>query len=232
MKRGTVREDGMIYFRLKKGKEEWLTKERYKEEIAKEKKYRLKCRQMYYAMRKEVFSFGQYDEKRNLYYIGISSSGKPIWRNKKFLERRIARNVISKKRYYQKCCMMPATDFKLGDPHPENPNLFVILKLGNRITWGDAKRLAEYKEKRRIWELKRDFRNKRKKAKRLEGVEKIIKGTKRPDKNLIFWKYTDTGNEVWLEPETFAVKREHRNLKRRLARKRKKDANSTQKIDS
>jgi len=87
MKRGTVREDGKIFARMAKGKELWITKEQYEKRENSRKEYTKKCLELYKKYRKEKKSIGQYDHKKNLYFIGISTSGKEVWKSKAFLEK-------------------------------------------------------------------------------------------------------------------------------------------------
>ena len=50
------------------------------------------------------------------------------------------------------------------------------------------------------------------------------KGDSRQEDNKLFWEYNRTGKEIWLDPEIFHIKRNKDNNRRKLYRKKKKDA--------
>ncbi len=223
MKRGYVREDGKVFARKARGKELWLTKEQYEKRELKRKAYVKKCQELYKKHRKEQRSFGDYDHKKNLYFIGISTSGKEIWRSKYFLEKRKIINNKNKKKYVNKCHELPKTSLKLFDQHPENPNLYVIHKLGNKIFFGNKKRMEEKKEKLRIIYIKRYLKAKKIRQFKLDNIANRIKrGTKHPTENLIFFEYNRVGKEIWLDPNKFKEKRDKECQKRRQIRLNKK----------
>jgi len=221
-KRGTVREDGLVYHRKKKGKEVWLTPEAYQVALDKENKYRSHCRKVYESLNKPKPAFGEYCPRRNLYFICISSSGKEVWRNRNWFEKFRSKQRINKRKYYDKCKQLPKNGLKIGDPHPNDPNLFVIYKLGNKAVYGDSKKLKDRKECQRRYYLKRDFKYKKMREKSLEGRERIRRGTVNSENNLIFWHYDDVGKEKWITKENFEIKMNKERIKRKNYRERKK----------
>ena len=224
MKRGTVREDGKIFARTLYGKEIWLTKEQYEQREKTRKEYTKKCTIAYRKMRKEVRSFGDYDHVKNLYFIGISTSGKEVWKNKAFLEKFRQKQNNNKKKYNERCKLLPETNLKFGDPHPENPNLFVTLKIGNKCFFGDKKALEEKKERLRMISLKRHYKAKKVKQMAMRDIEvKKRRGDTREEDNFIFFGYSRVGKEIWYPPTVFQEKRNKENLKRREKRKRVKE---------
>ena len=220
IKRGTVREDGKIFARYRKGKELWISKEQYERREKSRKEYVKNCIESYKKRRKEIRSFGEYDEKINLYFIGISSSGKEVWRNKVFLEKRKKMQAKNKNRYIEKCFLLPQSNLKFGDQHPDNSNLFVINKVGNKCFFGDESKLKEKKESLRITCTKRYYKSKKIRHIVLKNLEtKLKRGATREQDNFIFFQYDRVGKEIWLSPEIYHQKREKEILKRKEKRK-------------
>lgn len=224
MKRGTVREDGKVYCRKIKNKEIWLTKEQYEKREESRKKYVSRCQELYKKYRKQVRKFGEYDHQKNLYFIGVSSSGKEVWRSKKFLEKRKKAQTERKKEYNERCKNLEKNNLKLFDTHPENPNLFVINKVGNKCFFGNFKKMQEKKEKLKITYLKRYFKCKKRRQEILNGTDRIKRGTKNQETGLIFFQYDRIGKEIWLKPEVYEMKRNKELEKRRRNRLLKKMA--------
>ena len=233
MKRGTVREDGKIFARMAKGKELWITKEQYEKRENSRKEYTKKCLELYKKYRKEKKSIGQYDHKKNLYFIGISTSGKEVWKNKAYLEKFRKKQNKNKKKYNQKCSLLPKTNLKFGDQHPDNPELFVIHKIGNKCFFGNKERLEEKKESLRIVRVKRYYKSKKVRQLALQGLEaRLVRGTTRTEDNFIFFGYDRIGKEIWYPPEVYHQKRNKELLKRKEKRLRKKLANKSQEQNS
>jgi hypothetical protein len=226
MKRGTTREDGKVFARILNGKELWLTKEQYEKREKSRKEYVKRCMKMYYSRRKSVRKIGEYDYNKNLYFCGISSSGKEVWKKKYYYEKVL--NVISqsKKKYLDRCKQKyPPTNLKIGDVNPNNPNQFVVLKIGNKLFFGSKAKLEEKKEKLRMIYLKRSIKAKKIREIVLSGkIDRLKKGTTRVEDNKIFWEYNRVGKEVWLDPEIFHFKRNKCLEKRKNYRKKKKEA--------
>jgi hypothetical protein len=223
MKRGTVREDGKVFCRISKGKEIWLTKEKYEERENKRKEYVRQCQELYKKYRKEKRKFGECDYKRNLYFIGISSSGKEIWRNKAFLEKRKRQHNLRKKEYNKRCLELPQTNLKFGDPHPENSNLFVVHKIGNKCFFGTKSKLKKVKESKRMTYAKRYFKSKKKRNEILKNkIERKKRGEIRIEDNKVFWEYNRVGKEIWLDHEIFHLKRNKEIERRKSYRNKRK----------
>ena len=224
MKRGTIREDGKVFARMLEGKEIWITKEQYDKREATRKNYVKRCQEMYKKYRKEIRSFGDYDHKRNLYFIGISSSGKEVWRSKAFLEKRKKQHDLRKKEYNQRCHQIPNTNLKFGDQHPENPNLFVINKVGNKCFFASKKKLEEKKERLKMIYTKRHFKSKKIKQIAMKNITiKLKRGTTRSEDNYIFFEYNRVGKEVWLPPDVYTIRREKDLERRRNNRKKSRE---------
>lgn len=212
---GQVREDGLVYYCKQLNKEVWLTKEKFDERKNKRREYRRKCVKIYHSICKVKHKFGDYDAKRDLYFLGISSSGKPMWKSKERLEKRIALNRKSQRKLYNESKNLPKNNLTFGDPNPEDPNLFVIYKYGNKIYWGDKSKLEARKEKMKLWAAKSYIKNKKKREAKLQSIEKRFrKGTKHPESNLVFWRYSDCGNETWLSPEEYKIRFEREKINR------------------
>ena len=83
LKRGFVREDGMVYLRSKKGVQIWGIKEDW-ERIEKNRiEYMNKRRTMYRAMPSELkYKIGYYNPETKLYFIRKSVNLSPLWGTK------------------------------------------------------------------------------------------------------------------------------------------------------
>jgi hypothetical protein len=208
---GYVREDGMVFYRYLRGREHWVSAEQLQEIRAKRRAYRAQCQREYYAQqaKKDPMDrnyMGKYDFARNRYFAGVSSSGKERWLTKeqfdKYQEKRKANYTNYRKRLQQ----LPPTSFGIGDPHPENPELFVVRKTGQRCYWGDKKELQRHIEMRRRITRKK---NQGLRYKRLAAFKNGRR--KRGDVNeqgLIFWVYHPNMKEIWMTPEEFQASKE------------------------
>lgn len=226
MKIGTIREDGKVFARMQRGVQLWLTKEQYENREIKRKIYVKKCLELYKKLKKEPRSIGDYDHRKNLYFIGISSSGKEVWRSKVFLDKFRKRQDLRRKEYVKRCYDLPVKKLKFGDQNPDNPNLFVIHKVGNKCFFGNKKKLKEKKESLRITYAKRYLKSKKKKQTIMGNIiVKLKRGTTREQDNYIFFQYNRIGKELWLAPEIYKLKRDKELLKRRENRRRKKETN-------
>lgn len=219
---GYVREDGKVFIRYFKGKEIWGTMESLLKRQETKRTYGRKSRQLAKKLIKEPHSFGDYDHKKNLFYIGISCSGKEIWRDKKFFERYKEKVKINKRRYIEKCKSLESKNLKVGMPNPDNPNEYLIYRVGNKCFFGNKEQLEERKEVCRMAKLKLYFRNKKIRREKLEKLETRRKrGDTRIEDNKIFFYYSDNGNEIWLEPEEF-YRRRNRELEKKKTRRQNK----------
>ena len=210
---GTKREDGMIFWGLRSGKEIWLLPDKFAARIAKRRDYQKKCRQAYKERqsRKNEMDrnyLGKYDFARNLYFIGVNSAGKEVWGTKAELEssREQHRELGS---VYRKRCIenYEKTDLVFGSPHPTQTGLFVVRKIGNKLFWGDKKELERRRESVLISRNKRKIilQKRRKLFRETIGDKKLTRGTVRED-GKIFWKYNPNCYEEWLTPERFEEK--------------------------
>jgi len=222
MKIGTIREDGKVFARMQRGVQLWLTKEQYENREIKRKIYVKKCLELYKKLKKEPRSIGDYDHRKNLYFIGISSSGKEVWRSKVFLDKFRKRQDLRRKEYVKRCYDLPVKKLKFGDQNPDNPNLFVIHKVGNKCFFGNKKKLKEKKELLRITYAKRYLKSKKKKQTIMGNITvKLKRGATREQDNYIFFQYNRIGKELWLAPEIYKLKRDKEILKRRENRRNK-----------
>lgn len=119
--------------------------------------YQRKCYQAYKRRTKNPPKLWQYEEKTGLYFCGISSSGKEIWRPKKFMLCKKERLRISKLQYQLKIKQLPNLGLKLGDPCPHDPNLVVVHKAYNKVYFGTLDKLIA---KRKRWMDLHKMRNK------------------------------------------------------------------------
>lgn len=223
MKRGTVREDGKVFAKYINGKEIWLAKEQYERREKKRKEYVRMCLKAYYSRRKSIRRLGEYDHNKNLYFCGISSSGKEVWKQKKYYERIANAAKKSKRKYVEKCKEYPPTSLKFGDVNPLNPKEYVVLKVGNRLFFGSKQKLDEKKERIRIIYLKRNIKAKKRREEILrDKVDRKRRGDSRPEDNKLFWEYNKVGKEVWLEPEIYHVRRKKDCERRNFYRKKRK----------
>lgn len=229
-KEGDQREDGKYFWRFSKtkNKEIWITKEQLDKWRATRKAYRKMCAEEY--RRREAQKapedqnyLGKYDFAKNRYFAGVSASGKELWWSKdKYLRLRELRNR-SKKAFVEKMKKLPNTGVKIGDVHPDNPELFCVFKIGNKPFYGDAAKLQEGRESRARTYRKRTIKNKKRKAQAMLYVtNKYKRGDKHPENGTLFWGYNSVGKEQWLPKDVFVVKRAKESARRQGLRKRKK----------
>jgi len=80
MKRGTVREDGMIYIRKNRDKEIWGTKQEFERTQKWRKEYMEKRRNMDRSLpENKKYKIGQYNPENGLYFIRKSGNLTAIW---------------------------------------------------------------------------------------------------------------------------------------------------------
>jgi hypothetical protein len=88
MKRGTVREDGMVYLRKRRGKEIWGTQEEWNHIEKWRKDYMEKRRSQYRSLpENKKYKIGQYNPENGLYFIRKSGNLSPIWGTKEQLDK-------------------------------------------------------------------------------------------------------------------------------------------------
>lgn len=87
LKRGFVREDGMVYLRTKKGVQIWGTKADWERMEKTRIEYMEKRRIMYRALPSELkYKIGQYNPETKLYFIRKSGNLSPMWGTKHELD--------------------------------------------------------------------------------------------------------------------------------------------------
>lgn len=223
IRRGHIREDGKVFIRYLKGKEVWGTMESFQKRQQTIRNYTKKSRKLAKSLLKKQHSFGDYDFQRNLYFIGLSTSGKEVWKNKQFFEKYVARSKASKKKYIEKCKQIESTNLKIGMQNPSNPKEYLVYKTGNKCFFGTIGDLEKRKEICKMAQLKLYFKNKKIRKEKLENLEiKRKRGDTRSQDNKIFFYYSDNGNEIWLEPEEFNRRRNRELERKKIRRKNKK----------
>lgn len=224
-KRRTVRSDGKIYDRIDgDGKEIWLTPEQFEKREKTRKEYVNKCilsykRRQQRKPAEERNFLGKYDPSRNLYFRGITSSGKEIWVTKQRLEEYRQKCNERRKNYNERCKQLPKIEGKIGDPHPSIPGLFIIFRAGNKLFYGDEVRLAAVRTSRARSYVKRNIKYRKKRKELLAGLQnKLSRGHQHPYDDLLFYEYNSHGREVWLPPDEFNKRREYDLARRRAKR--------------
>lgn len=224
--RGFVREDGKVFIRYLKGKEVWGTMESFQKRQQTARNYSNNSRRLAKKLIKDPHKFGDYDFVRKLYYIGLSSSGKEVWRNKQYFETYKSRVKINKRKYVERCKQLNATNLKPGMINPDNPKEYLLYKTGNKCFFGTKEEWNKRQEICRMAQIKLYFRNKKRRRERLEKLEvKRKRGDTRLEDNKIFFYYSDNGNEIWLDPEEFHRRRNRELEKKKMRRKNRKILN-------
>lgn len=230
MKEGFVREDGKVFWKnCKKKGEIWLTQEQYKKWCETRSKYRQRCAEEYYKRREKQNPmdrafFGKYDFSRNLYFVGISSAGKEMWVNKERFENILQRRKKNKSNYIKRLQKAPETNFKFGDQHPNDNNLYVYLIVGNKPFFGTKDKLEKRRKSLRKTGILRDIKYKHKRKDILErlGEKRIHRGAYDLETGLVFWEYSQNGKERWLPVDHFHKLRTAGCQKRKKNRQHKK----------
>jgi len=243
IRRGTVREDGRIFwcYKVRKNKKRyecWLTPEQFKEWDAKRIQYAKRKRAEYNAQQKalppeERNYIGKYDPATGLYFLQIMTNGKPQYGTFEKLQEFKEKALKRSKNYSKKCkAQLPLPNVCVGDDHPTDKNLVVVKIWNRRIYYGTRESLQAKREKQR--ERERIYRQKesiseRRRIMRNEVFEHLKKnphlrmkrGYQNPITKELFWCYNSFGKEMWLRPDEFVRRRnrsiEVRNLKRKKA---------------
>ncbi len=227
IKRGTVREDGKVFWTYKDDKECWITKEQFEKRENTRKEYVRRCRQRYRERQLAKHPvhrnfIGKYDIARNLYFSHITTSGKEVWLSKEQLEKKRKRHTIYRRKMYQKLKEQhPVTSLKIGDRNTQNPNEYVIFFIGNKPYFGSKSQLEKRQEGRAICYRKRNEKYKRLREEKMNSLEKRIRrGTVNPETGLVFFQYNASGKERWVTNEFYQkeLERERKN-KQRLKQK-------------
>ena len=228
MKEGTVREDGLVYWRYDKmkGRHIWLSPQKYEEYCEKRKSYRKMCVEAYHKRQQELPDdeknyFGKYDWKKNKYFIGISTSGKEVWYYKARFENLVARRQEYRKKYLDKARLLPKNKLRIGDKNPDNPEEYVINFIGNMPRFGDIQKLELANLNRKICQKKMSAKYRKE---RKEKLSKLFHKRRRGDINSegnVFWEYDRRANEVWYTPDVFAIRQSAVLAKKKLRRLKK-----------
>lgn len=237
IKRGTVRADKKIFwaYKISKAKkyETWLSKEKFAHYENNRKKYSSTKLKKYREEQAKLDpedrnSLGKYNPENGLYYIRMNSNGKPRYGTLEQVEKfRLTRKTYQKKRYEKFLKTIPLPNVCLGDKHPTDPNLIVIEIRNNRIKYGAPevleKRRARIKlcgelyrkqKGKEIVQKAREIRYAKMQYLRENPSLRFRRGDTNPLTGWKFWGYSSLGNEVWLHPEEFAVRRDIFNRKR------------------
>ncbi len=221
MKHGTVREDGKIYWRSNKNQANWISQEDFKKRIQTKLAYQRKCRRMYREMHQGIIpKLWTFSSSKKLYFCGISSSGKEMWRDREYMLRKQEILRRSRVRNKEKIKLLPKTNLKIGDQHPDNPKLYVIRKNHNKVYFGNLKKLEEFCIKRRACQARK---NKKYQQKRKMLVRKYKRGDVHPETKKVFWYYAKSCNEIWLDASEFKLRHERYNLKQRILNRKRKE---------
>lgn len=228
IRRGTVSEDGKVFWAYSKNKEIWISKEQYERRENSRREYVRKCREQYYKRqlaKHEVFRnfIGKYDSSKNMYFIRISSSGKEVWGSKEQLENFRKMHNKCRTRMYQKLKLQhPITGLKIGDRNPQNPNEYVIFFIGNKPYFGNAEHFKRRQKSRAITYRKRNSKYREMRKKKLQSLTaRIRRGTVDPKTGLIFKHYTACGNEMWVTKENYMAMIEKEKIRKARLQARK-----------
>lgn len=102
MKRGTVRSDGMVFYKYSGDKGRWMSSEDYVAKVSAKRDYQRMCYRKYRERNRTLRKFGDIHESTGLRYIGVGSSGKEIWRDEKFFLKRREALRKSKRDYLRR----------------------------------------------------------------------------------------------------------------------------------
>jgi hypothetical protein len=224
IKRGTVREDGKVFWVYRKGKEVWATKEQYDKRENTRKAYVRMCQQEYRkSQAKKLLHernyLGKYDCSRNLYFISISTAGKEVWGTKFQLEKYRKRLNDRRKDMTEKLKKLQ-TNLKFGDPNPNNSEEFVCYFIGKKPYFGSVKKLEERKKSRAISYRKLDMFYRTKRMMAMQALSKRLRrGAVNQETGLLFWEYNEAGKEKWFSEEEFKVRQEKEKIRRNKYRK-------------
>lgn len=246
IKRKTVRQDGKMFwaYRYKKGKkiEVWLSPDVFERWDETRRKY---TRKRYDEFVKKIkdgsqdkkYSRGKYDPETGLYFIRVSTCGKPVFGSIEELQKYINQNRKAKRKYYSRCSKLNPPSVCVGDPHPTTEGLFVKRIYGNKVFYGTIEEAKKHLDSRRqsykkykqnnkaaIKERSKNIRNARMEKIKMNPILKRRRGDIDPVLGKIFWEYNYLGNEIWLHREEFEKKhakikqdRKNHHLKRKEA---------------
>ena len=227
-KEGFIREDGLVFWRIRNKREVWLTPEKYEQYRQKRKEHwRISVREYHRRQQQlpvdERNYVGKHDPVRNKFFYGITSSGKPIWHDpEKFAELSKVRQAYRRK-YLDKVNAGPRSNLKIGDKNPNNPEEYVTHFVGKMPRFGSFEDLQKANaERKRVYVKMRDkYRALRRLT--LENLpHKRKRGEIDPATGKLFWEYNRTAKEVWLEPQVYEEEQKLKAAQRKMRRQRKK----------
>jgi hypothetical protein len=237
IRRGTVREDGKVFWAYRKTKtrtgEIWVSRDTFLKYEASRIKYS-QSKMMAYKKSQESLPpdernyLGKYNPENGLYFIRVYASGTPRYGTLEDLQ-----NYKLKRRRQQRDCYklnktkIPASSVCLGDKHPNDPNLVVVEIRGHKVKYGPMQKLEKRRENirlsgieyrkikgKKIVEKSREIRQKKLQFLRENPHLKYSRGDLNPLTGWKFWGYSALGNEIWLHPDDFVVRRAEFNKKR------------------
>lgn len=162
MNHGTVRKDGLVYYKYSNTKGSWVTAEKFQLKVEKKREYQRKCYWQYKMRNRIQRKMFEYDKEKGLYFCGVGSSGKEIWRDYNFVLRKKQKFKKYRSDYYKKLKSLPDCKLSVGDPHPEYSGIFVVYKKLNKPFFGTQEDLDEYR--RKVREYGQSYRLKKKNA--------------------------------------------------------------------
>ena len=218
LKQGEKRNNRVFWRYRRDGSEYWLTE-------AKFRKYKKTAKRHYNATsalckRKIKPSMYSQHPVTLLFYVG-TYCGKERWIDFEALEKHKRIASEARKRYINKQKHKPPTTLKFGDRHPENPNLRVICRQYNDITFGTHEDYLRKLKIIRECSRRKAIRYKIQRGKVLLNKDYVYKRGDKRD-NLVFWKYGSTCIEYWVTPEQFEAKLQHEHDAAMKAKERRK----------
>ena len=225
MKRGTVREDGRIFWghrgpKIQK-KEIWLTPESFvmmQAQLSNRQKQKLQdYRDAQNKLPPEERNYkGKFIPETGLYFAYVNSGGKPIYKTKE--EYDIWANGLRKIKtnYHRRCKNLPLPTVVLGDRHPTDPNLYVKNIYGNKVFYGTLEEVNETKALRCKRYQRYHSKNKKSRKEsykkirqeRFKVIDASPQGRRKKGEidvilGKIFWGYSYLAKEIWMTKEVF-----------------------------
>jgi hypothetical protein len=205
LKQGEKRDNKVFWRYRRDGSEYWLTEAKFR----KYKKTAKKHLEATSASCRHKIKPAMYSQHpvTLLYYVG-TYCGKEKWIEFSALEKYKMGSSESRKRYVNKQKHQPPTTLKIGDRHPENPNLWVVCRQYNHIFFGTHDEYLRRLNITRECSRRKAMRYKIQRDKVLLNRDHVYKRGDKRD-GLIFWKYGSTCIEYWLTKDQFEAKLQH-----------------------
>lgn len=156
MKRGFVRDDGMVFLRRKKGAIIWGTKESW-EKLEKNRLEYMKKRYAHYKSLPEnqKFKIGDYNHETGLYFIRKSGNLNPIWGTKDQLDAYRSKRRNIRKSYREKLSESRVVTKNSHEIKRRRGDIDPVLNLiffryntdSGKELWMSPQRWEEYKKK-------------------------------------------------------------------------------------